>query len=340
MRAALAAAAAAAVAAAIYVRMQRRDRLRWVAAVLADSPYVEEALVAAALALECGAAIRRVDAARGSARAVWKDGAGGIDPVTETDEANERLVTETLRRKFPNHAIVGEEAAAAAGCVPEISPSVPTWVVDPLDGTQNFVHGVPLAVVSIGLCVGGVPAMGVVYHAAADELYVGAPSAGGAWLNGERIAPDGATALPEALVATDVGYERSAEGIQKLCATSAAVMSGNVRARASSAARCSAWCGWRAAATPPSTAACTSATAQSRGTGAPATQFAPPSASPSLGSMARGSRRTPAMASTFTRAAPCARARRRSRAPSARPSSAGSPTARGWWCRPFVPGGR
>ena len=98
------------------------------------------------------------------------------------------------------------------------------------DGTQNFVHGVPLAVVSIGLCVGGVPALGVVYHAAADELYVGAPSAGGAWLNGERIAPDGATALPEALVATDVGYERSAEGIQKLCATSAAVMSGNVRA--------------------------------------------------------------------------------------------------------------
>ena len=151
-------------------------------------------------------------------------------PVTETDEANERLVTETLRRKFPNHAIVGEEAAAALGCVPEISPSVPTWVVDPVDGTQNFVHGVPLAVVSIGLCVGGVPALGVVYHAAADELYVGAPSAGGAWLNGERIAPDGATALPEALVATDVGYERSAEGIQKLCATSAAVLAGNVRA--------------------------------------------------------------------------------------------------------------
>ena len=119
--AALATAAAAAVAAALYVRHRRRDRLRWVAAVLADSPYAEEALVAAALALECGAAIRGV---RRGASAVWKDGAGGIDPVTETDEANERYVLETINKRFPSHKVIGEEGCAAAGAIPPLGLEV------------------------------------------------------------------------------------------------------------------------------------------------------------------------------------------------------------------------
>ena len=68
--------------------------------------------------------------------AVWKDD-GGIDPVTKTDQENEVLVTEGLAKAFPTHAVIGEEAAAAAGCVPPLRSDIPTWIVDPIDGACN-----------------------------------------------------------------------------------------------------------------------------------------------------------------------------------------------------------
>lgn len=73
--------------------------------------------------------------------------------MTATDPTNERLVEEGLRADFPSHAIVGEEQAALDGRVPGIDASVPTWFIDPVDGTQNFVHALLLSVVAIGLCV-------------------------------------------------------------------------------------------------------------------------------------------------------------------------------------------
>ena len=76
---------------------------------------------------------------------IWKDGNGGIDPCTATDEANEKLVVEGLGAAFPTHRVVGEEACSATGVSPGLDDDdVPTWIVDPIDGTQNFVHGLPL----------------------------------------------------------------------------------------------------------------------------------------------------------------------------------------------------
>jgi len=89
--------------------------------------------------------------------------------VTATDPTNERLVEEGLRADFPSHAIVGEEQAALDGRVPGIDASVPTWFIDPVDGTQNFVHALLLSVVAIGLCVGGVPTVGIVYDPTATS---------------------------------------------------------------------------------------------------------------------------------------------------------------------------
>ena len=197
---------------------------QWVRAVGFRS-FAAEMEVAVELALQCGAAMRKTS----GASATLKDGddeRAGIDPVTATDEANEHLVTRTLALRFPEHKIIGEEAAAALGRVPPIPQGVPTWIVDPIDGTQNFVHGLPLSVVSIGLCVGGEPMLGVVYDPYADELFVGVADEG-AYMNGRRLQADGRKTLETAMVLTDVGYERSAAGIRKMSAGFASLLGAN-----------------------------------------------------------------------------------------------------------------
>lgn len=176
--------------------------------------YRKEAYTMILLALKCGDAIRRCDEGRG-ASAHWKD-IDGIDPVTKTDQENEALVVEGLAAAFPDHAVIGEEAAAAAGAIPPLSSKTNTFIVDPIDGTQNFVHGAPLSAVSIGLCRRGEPVLGIVYDPHRDELFAGAHGEG-AFMNGERIFCDSSVeSLTGALLVTDVGYERSFEGIEKM----------------------------------------------------------------------------------------------------------------------------
>ena len=120
--------------------------------------YSHEMAIAIELAIECGEAMLNT----AGAGANMKDGTNGIDPQTATDLSNERLVMDRLKAEFPDHGLIGEETAAAEGKVPEIEAR-PTWIVDPIDGTQNFCAGIPLAVVSIGLCVEGKPTLGVIY---------------------------------------------------------------------------------------------------------------------------------------------------------------------------------
>jgi fructose-1,6-bisphosphatase/inositol monophosphatase family enzyme len=201
--------------------------------------YSAEAEVAADLALRCGAAMRSTTAALRTA--TLKDGEDkGIDPVTQTDVDNEALVQSGLLARFPQHALIGEESAAAAGSIPAVDPSMPTWVVDPIDGTQNFVHGLPLSCVSIGLCVGGKPTLGVVYDPYRDELFIGVaestehasgPAAGvrAAYLNGERIQADATIkSLEKAIVGTDPGYERTPQGIARIAAAQSGLLGRNV----------------------------------------------------------------------------------------------------------------
>ena len=191
-----------------------------------------ELRVAATVARECGLAIldatARKEAGLAAGGVDWKD-AGGIDPCTQTDRDNEARVERALRTAFPAHAIIGEEAAAAAGAIPPLGDG-PTWIVDPIDGTQNFVHGLPLSVVSVGLCVARAPALGVVYNPHTDELFVGVAGEG-AWRNGARIACDArARDLSRALVLIDPGYERSALGVRRLAAKYLRLLRANTRA--------------------------------------------------------------------------------------------------------------
>ncbi|KAH7859315.1 hypothetical protein Vadar_034507 [Vaccinium darrowii] len=94
----------------------------------------------------------------------WSDGGGNlVDLVTETDKACEDLIFNHLKQHFPSH----KETTTAWG-VTELTDE-PTWIGDPLDGTTNFVHGFPFICVSIGLTIGKIPIVGVVYNPIMDE---------------------------------------------------------------------------------------------------------------------------------------------------------------------------
>lgn len=99
--------------------------------------------------------------------------------VTEADKAVEDFLRTELAKHFPGVEVLGEEVEQ--GVKRDVA-----WVVDPIDGTANFVAGVPIWAVSVGLVENGVPTMGAVYYPAFGELYI-AQRGKGAWLNGKRI---------------------------------------------------------------------------------------------------------------------------------------------------------
>jgi myo-inositol-1(or 4)-monophosphatase len=120
------------------------------------------------------------------------------DFVTEVDRAAEEAVIEILHRAYPDHAILAEESGARAG---QAGESEYTWIIDPLDGTTNFIHGFPQYAVSIGLKHKGVLAQGVIYDPTKNELFT-ATRGRGAYLNERRMRVSKRTQLDEALIGT------------------------------------------------------------------------------------------------------------------------------------------
>ena len=103
--------------------------------------------------------------------------------VTEADRDAEALIRRRLTDAFPGHSIHGEEMGGE-------DTHGHCWLVDPIDGTLNYITGIPIWGVSIGLLTDGVPAAGVFYMPVTGDLF-SAEAGGGAFLNGERISPDG-----------------------------------------------------------------------------------------------------------------------------------------------------
>nr|BAP75924.1 L-galactose-1-phosphate phosphatase [Moringa oleifera] len=130
---------------------------------------------------------------------------GQVDLVTETDKACEDLVFNHLKQHYPNHKFIGEETTAAYGAT-ELTDE-PTWIVDPLDGTTNFVHGFPFVCVSIGLTIKKVPTVGVVYNPIMEIRFTGIHGKG-AFLNGNPIKVSSKTELVKSLLATEAGTKR------------------------------------------------------------------------------------------------------------------------------------
>jgi hypothetical protein len=106
---------------------------------------------------------------------------GPLDLVTEADKAAESLIATRLRSAFPDHDLMGEEGSRSENTGARLR-----WVIDPLDGTTNFAHGLPTFAVSIALEDAGQPVAGVIYDPMRNELYR-AIKGGGASLNGEPI---------------------------------------------------------------------------------------------------------------------------------------------------------
>ncbi len=119
--------------------------------------------------------------------------------VTEMDRRAEALIIEALLAEFPEDAILSEERGTVGG------PSSRRWIVDPLDGTTNYAHGIPIFCVSIALEVDGQSRLGVVYDPNLDECFV-AEHGRGAWLNGQRLFVSEVATLNESLVATGLPY--------------------------------------------------------------------------------------------------------------------------------------
>uniref|UniRef100_A0A7S0SWN5 Inositol-1-monophosphatase n=1 Tax=Mantoniella antarctica TaxID=81844 RepID=A0A7S0SWN5_9CHLO len=173
-----------------------------------------------AVALEAArAAGAEILAAWDAERAVEYKGA--CDLVTATDKKCEDIIFALLRASFPTHTLVGEESVAEDGGRIPPTGHEPTWFVDPLDGTTNFVHGFPFTCVSIGLAVNKVPVLGVVLNPIIGETFA-AVKGQGATRNGKPIRASAVTELGKALVATEIGVSRDA-------ATVAAIM-GRVQA--------------------------------------------------------------------------------------------------------------
>ncbi|OIO75405.1 MAG: hypothetical protein AUJ85_03165 [Elusimicrobia bacterium CG1_02_37_114] len=119
--------------------------------------------------------------------------------VTDVDKKSEKLIINRLRRKFPDYSILGEEGGNRE------SKSVYKWVIDPIDGTTNFAHNLPLFCVSIALEYKGEPVLGVVYEPIRRELFY-AEKNKGAYLNNKRIYVSKTNKLSESLVATGSAY--------------------------------------------------------------------------------------------------------------------------------------
>lgn len=119
--------------------------------------------------------------------------------VTEMDERAEELIVGRLAATFPDDAILAEERGAARG------RSGRRWIVDPLDGTTNYAHGLPIFAVSIALEVDGRIALGVAYDPSADELFV-AERGRGATVNDARLAVSSTNSLEASLLSTGFPY--------------------------------------------------------------------------------------------------------------------------------------
>jgi myo-inositol-1(or 4)-monophosphatase len=126
---------------------------------------------------------------------------GTIDLVTEVDLAVERMFRALVAERFPDHQVLAEEMGGSG-----TAPAGPCWVFDPIDGTTNFAHGIPIFCASLALEINGVAEVAAVFDPNRQELFT-AERGGGAYLNGRRLRVSGAETLVDAVVVTGFPYD-------------------------------------------------------------------------------------------------------------------------------------
>lgn len=152
--------------------------------------------LAAELAVDAGALLRE---GQDRVRTSVETKSTGTDMVTEMDRASERFIVDGLLARRPSDGILGEEGAARAGT------SGVRWVIDPLDGTTNYLYGFPSYAVSIGAEVDGVSVAGAVHDVVHGETFTAIAGAG-AWCDGRPLRVNHPPSLAQSLVGTGFAY--------------------------------------------------------------------------------------------------------------------------------------
>lgn len=119
------------------------------------------------------------------------------DVVTVYDRKIEELLIDELKKRYPDHRFIGEEESSANNKISKLTNS-PTWIIDPIDGTANFVKRMPITCISIGLTISKEQVLGIVYNPYMNELYT-AIKGRGAFLNGKRIFTSGETEMKKCI---------------------------------------------------------------------------------------------------------------------------------------------
>ncbi|KAI1888915.1 hypothetical protein AGOR_G00173680 [Albula goreensis] len=167
---------------------------------------------AVAVARKAGAVIR--DALQNEVKVMCKS--SSVDLVTKTDQKVEQLIIASVKEKFPDHSFIGEESVAAGQ--PCILTDNPTWIIDPVDGTTNFVHGFPFVAVSIGFAVKKELEFGVVYSCVEDKMYTGRKGKG-AFCDGEKLQVSDQTEIKKSMIISELGSNRDAPTVNKIFST-------------------------------------------------------------------------------------------------------------------------
>ena len=142
---------------------------------------------------------------RNGSTSVDVKGRGG-DYVSHVDRLVEEAITTRIHAHYPDHCIIGEEGQARREH--RGYPDGPCWIIDPIDGTTNFLRGIAQFAISIAFCdANGQPKLGVIYDPMANELFIAERDAG-LWLGSERIYSSGCQQLNEALVAASIPFRQ------------------------------------------------------------------------------------------------------------------------------------
>jgi myo-inositol-1(or 4)-monophosphatase len=129
------------------------------------------------------------------------DKKGAIDLVTDVDVEVERMFRALVSERFPDHQVLAEEMGGDAAV-----PKGPCWIFDPIDGTTNFAHGLPIFCASLALEIDGVAEIAAVYDPTRKELFT-AERGGGAYLNGRPLRVSSTTRLVDAMLVTGFPYD-------------------------------------------------------------------------------------------------------------------------------------
>ncbi|KOS13260.1 myo inositol monophosphatase [Malassezia pachydermatis] len=176
---------------------------------------------AIALSKKAGAAIVEGSETRFKNATGFDEKKNTADLVTETDQNTEKLVCEAIKAKYPDHKFIGEESWAAGE--QHALTNDPTWIIDPIDGTTNFVKGFPFVCISIGFVYHGEPTIGVIFAPFLGQLFAGRKGHGAfttSPLHPERrtlplVQPPPLPTFKQALIAFEWGSDRSLEVMEK-----------------------------------------------------------------------------------------------------------------------------